>query len=136
MTPPKSRHKQRIDVPVRVVASSRPVVSEPIVAEAPVTPTPIKAPAKKFENPLKSFTTRPEHERRRLMWVLVAGTAGLIVVGWISLWGWEMSGGQKTSSLFSRIRNVLSTISVTTPTTSAAEKEIRQLDTEVFPKFK
>jgi hypothetical protein len=71
-----------------------------------------------------------------MMWWLVTGVMGLVILGWISLWGIEMSGsGSHSTSLFSRVKNALTSIGAPAKKTSAAEKEIRQLDAQVFPKF-
>lgn len=70
------------------------------------------------------------------MWWLVSGGTVVVIIGWLAVVRFELRGTQGPD-LFSETMRLLKTVRWpgTEPDQSAAEKEIRQLDQEVFPKL-
>lgn len=77
----------------------------------------------------------PEARRRKLMWWLVGGGMAVIVIGWLALVRLELSGGA-SPNIFLEAKKLFANLRWPgTDSSNAAEKEIRQLDNQVFPQF-
>lgn len=135
--------KQQRSIPVKVSVDHRPAPTSlpPIEPRAPQSQPPKRKAAPKLlrTNPVKGVK-QPVHEwsearRRRLMWWLVGGGATVIIIGWLAVVRIEMNGGSG-KNLFSEAWHLISSINLSgTKKSTAAEKEIRQLDQQVFPQF-
>lgn len=138
--------RQRV-IPVKVTVDHRPAPTNlPPLASVTIAPSRPKPPSPSFKEQVKKsppvrVMRLPVHEwsearRQRLMWWLVGGSMAVVVITWLGLIRTELSGGSQGSNLFSEASQLLR--SVRWPGTaqpSAAEKEQRQLDQQVFPQF-
>ena len=144
-TQPSTPSKRGRSIPVKVSIDPRPAQTTlpPVTAaELRPTPTPTKPLPKKTINaaPVFKAVKTPVHEwseakRRQLMWWLVGGGMTVIVIGWLAVVRLEMNG-DNGQNIFSEAKRLIQAIHWPgTEKKSAAEQEIRNLDTQVFPQF-
>ncbi len=137
--------KREKSIPVKITIDPRP---------APTTLPPVQLTAqpkfpkknqllpkeKKQPNRITAAVKKPVHEwseekRRKLMWWLVSGSMIMIIIGWLAVIQFEIPS-KNTSTFFTEAKNLFKNFHVPgTPKKSAAEKEIQQLDNQVFPQF-
>lgn len=129
-------------IPVKVNLDRRPTPTKlpPLNLDQP-TPAPaapksvprtVAKPIKALQQPVHEW---PEAKRRRLMWWLVAGGAMVIIIGWLAVMRWEMSGGHP-ENLFADAWKLIRSVDFSrSNNTNGAEQEIRNLDSQVFPQF-
>lgn len=92
----------------------------------------MSAPIRVAKQPVHEW---PEERRRKLMWWLVGGGMTVIIIGWLAIARFE-TGGSEGFNIFSEAKRIFSTLKLPGSNTSTpAEQEIRQLDTQVFPQF-
>lgn len=134
-------NKPTTAVPVRVrVDRQLPPVSRPPVDINPAKPSP-KTPAgpvvaktvRALRQPLHAW---PEAKRRRLMWWLVGGSAAVIFIGWLAVLQLEMRSGTTGQNLLVDIYHKITSFRFPGQTAAtAAEQEVRDLDSQIFPQF-
>lgn len=124
-----TRSSRPVSVPIKVLRSNE---APPKLVATPRPSRPAKpAPAPKAPLVLRA----PESVRRRMMWWAVGGLTVMVIVGWISLWPRQFSGRSLFDSTITKIRDTFSGLNFGQKNASASEKEIRQLDQQVFPDF-
>ncbi|MBI5466694.1 MAG: hypothetical protein HY975_00555 [Candidatus Kerfeldbacteria bacterium] len=141
--PPKTAATPKLStaVPVRVrVDRQLPPVSRPPVDLNPSTPK-----AKTSPLPVVSKTVRalrqpvhawPEAKRRKLMWWLVSGGAAVLFIGWLAVLQLEMHSGSTGQNLLTDIYHKITSLRFPgQEPVSAAEQEVRDLDSQIFPQF-
>lgn len=117
-----SRHRS---IPINVVVERRPRVASPTkpVPTPPVAPAAVNKPEWSIEH------------RRRIMWIVVGVGSLAIIIGWVSLFSAQIRGNSPT--FFGDIAQMIRDARwpwEKKPAT-ANEKEIRQLEEQVFPQF-
>lgn len=124
-----AKTKKTFTVPVKVVASQ--------TAEKPTPePKPVQRAVAFRTQPRLPRAPIAEHVRRRWMWTLVSVATVAIVLIMIPLIRGNYSRpGDSFSSLWNKLRQTASTLTFKRSTADAAEKEIRQLDQQVFPEL-
>lgn len=134
MPKPPNQEKHQTDVPVRVVAEqavrpNQPPVELSVTADKPPPPLATKA---KLRRPSRSRPMMDEVQRRKIMWVIVAVSSVIIVVGWIWLMPKQWRGGDQ--GLFADLTKIFKSLK-SPDQVPTADPEIRDLTNQVFPQF-
>ena len=127
-----ARASRSITIPVKALRRDEPVTQLKSVAPAKTTLSTPQAPAAKSILPRPSISL-PEHTRRKIMWWTVGVAMIGIVGGWVALFDTECRGRNFFDTTLTKIRDTFSGLHFGQNNNTAAEKEIRQLDSQVFP---
>ena len=142
LSTPRKKTASRI-IPVSAIKSKPPAVSTESVTARPAPMKEVLPPKEELLLPSGEIELK---KRKRLMWLLVIGTALIIFIAWLlffptprtsstpnSYWG---GVGQKLSNIWSTLKTDILHIKESAKNINInSDEHVKQLENEVFPQF-